>query len=223
MQHAILTTKPSFMPNSYEELLKGNEQFVEALTEEDPHFFEELSKGQKPKFLWIGCSDSRVPASDITRVKPGSIFVHRNIANVVVHTDANLLSVVYYAIKVLKVKHVIVCGHYGCGGVEAAMSHHRYGYIDGWLRHIKDVYRFHEKELDNIADDGARFDRLVELNVVEQVNNLAKVSFIQEEWEKNEFPYIHGWVYNLHTGKIKELDCTVNNADLIEGVFHYEL
>lgn len=211
------------MPDSYLQLLEGNSEFVHAIQEEDPHFFEELAKGQRPKFLWIGCSDSRVPASDVTNVKPGSIFVHRNIANVVVHTDSNLLSVVYYAIKVLKVKHIIVCGHYGCGGVEAAMGHHRYGYIDGWLRHIKDVYRFHEKELDAIADNKKRFDRLVELNVEEQVSNLAKVSFIQQEWENGEFPYIHGWVYNLKTGKINELDCTVNSSDLIKGVYHYDL
>jgi carbonic anhydrase len=211
------------MPKSYTELLEGNSQFSDALKAEDSTFFEELSKGQTPKFLWIGCADSRVPASEVTNVKPGSIFVHRNIANVVVHTDANLLSVAYYAIKVLKVKHVIVCGHYGCGGVQAALSHERYGFIDGWLRHIKDVYRFHEEELNAITDQQKKFDRMVELNVVEQVNNLAKVSFIQEEWEEGEFPYIHGWVYNLRTGKIKELDCTVNNADLIEKVYNYDL
>jgi carbonic anhydrase len=211
------------MPSSYRELIEGNEHFIEAIQKEDPNFFENLAKGQHPKFLWIGCSDSRVPPSEVTDVRPGSVFVHRNIANVVVHTDYNLLSVVYYAIKVLKVKHVIVCGHYGCGGVEAAMSHKRYGYIDGWLRHIKDVYRFNAKELDAIDDEKERFDRMVELNVVEQVNNLAKVSFIQEEWENGEFPYIHGWVYDMHSGRIKELDCTVNSADLIEDVFHLDL
>lgn len=211
------------MPKSYQELLEGNTQFTEALKKEDPHFFDELAKGQHPKFLWIGCSDSRVPASEVTNLKPGGIFVHRNIANVVVHTDSNLLSVAYYAIKVLKVRHVIVCGHYGCGGVQAAMSHKRYGYIDGWLRHIKDVYRLHEMELDAIDDEQKRFDRFVELNVVEQVNNLAKVSFIQEEWEKSEFPYIHGWVYDLKTGRIKELEgCTINSAALIDRVFDYE-
>jgi len=158
----------------------------------------------------------------VTDVKPGAIFVHRNIANVVVHTDANLLSVAYYAIKVLKVKHVIVCGHYGCGGVEAAMSHRRYGYIDGWLCHIKDVYRLNREELDGIDNEQRRFDRFVELNVVEQVSNLAKVSFIQEEWENSEFPYIHGWVYDLKSGKIKQLDCTVNNASLISEVYDYD-
>lgn len=210
------------MPKSYLQLIEGNAHFVDAIKKEDPNFFDALAQGQTPQFLWIGCADSRVPPSDVTDVKPGSIFVHRNIANVVVHTDANLLSVAYYAIKVLKVKHVIVCGHYGCGGVEAAMSHKRYGFIDGWLRHIKDVYRLHREELDAISDRHQRFNRFVELNVVEQVNNLAKVSFIQEEWENSQFPYIHGWVYDLTSGKIEELDCTVNSAALIEEVYDYD-
>lgn len=211
------------MPKSYLDLIKGNEEFVKAIESEDSHFFEKLSEGQSPQFLWIGCSDSRVPASEVTGVKPGAIFVHRNIANVVVNTDSNLLSVAYYAIKVLKVKHVIVCGHYGCGGVKAAMSRERYGYIDGWLSHIKDVYRFHEEELNAIKDENERTNRFVELNVIEQVHNLAKVPFIQEEWENGEFPYIHGWVYDLKTGKIKQLDCTVNNTSLLEKVYDYEL
>ena len=210
------------MPKSYLDLIEGNSKFINAIQKEDPKFFETLSLGQTPQFLWIGCADSRVPPSEVTNVKPGAIFVHRNIANVVIHTDPNLLSVAFYAIKVLKVKHVIVCGHYGCGGVQAAMSHQRYGYIDGWLRHIKDVIRFHKKELDAIADEKERFDRLVELNVMEQVNNLAAVPFIQEEWEKGEFPYIHGWVYDLKSGKIKQLDCTVNRKDLIQSEFNYD-
>ncbi len=209
------------MPQSYLELLEGNSQFADAIKKEDPRFFEELSKGQTPKFLWIGCADSRVPASEVTNVKPGAIFVHRNIANVVVHTDSNLLSVAYYAIKVLKVRHVIVCGHYGCGGVQAALTHKRYGFIDSWLGHIKDVYRLHQQELKNL-DEKTRFDRLVELNVIEQVKNLASVPFIQEEWENSEFPYIHGWVYNLKTGKINELDCTMNNTSLIDEVYDYD-
>lgn len=210
------------MPKSYLELIEGNREFRKAVESEDPKFFDRLAEGQHPQFLWIGCSDSRVPPSEVTDVKPGSIFVHRNIANVVVSTDANLLSVAYYAIKVLKVKHVIVCGHYGCGGVQAAMSRQRYGYIDGWLRHIKDVYRLHRQELDALKDERARLNRFVELNVVEQVTNLAKVPFIQEEWEQGEFPYIHGWVYDLKTGKINQLDCTVNSTSLIEEVFDYE-
>ncbi len=211
------------MPKSYLELIEGNREFIRVVESEDPNFFDRLAEGQHPQFLWIGCSDSRVPPSEVTDVKPGSIFVHRNIANVVVSTDANLLSVAYYAIKVLKVKHVIVCGHYGCGGVRAAMSRERYGYIDGWLGHIKDVYRLHRQELDALTNEETRLNRFVELNVIEQVANLAKVSFIQEEWEQGEFPYIHGWVYDLKSGKIEELDCTINSTSLIEEVFDYEL
>jgi carbonic anhydrase len=210
------------MPKSYLDLIKGNDQFIQAVQREDPDFFDNLSKGQHPQFLWIGCADSRVPPSEVTNVKPGSIFVHRNIANVVVHTDSNLLSVAYYAIKVLRVKHVIICGHYGCGGVQAAMSKKRFGYIDGWLGHLKDVYRIHKEELDTISDEQKRFDKFVELNVIEQVNNLAATPFIQEEWESGEFPYIHGWVYDLKSGKINQLDCTINNGGLVEDVFDYD-
>jgi carbonic anhydrase len=210
------------MPKSYLDLIKGNDQFIQAVQREDPDFFDNLAKGQHPQFLWIGCADSRVPPSEVTNVKPGSIFVHRNIANVVVHTDSNLLSVAYYAIKVLRVKHVIVCGHYGCGGVQAAMSKKRFGYIDGWLGHLKDVYRIHKEELNTISDEQKRFDKFVELNVIEQVNNLAATPFIQEEWESGEFPYIHGWVYDLKSGKINQLDCTINNGGLVEDVFDYD-
>jgi len=210
------------MPKSYLDLIKGNDQFIQAVQREDPDFFDNLAKGQHPQFLWIGCADSRVPPSEVTNVKPGSIFVHRNIANVVVHTDSNLLSVAYYAIKVLRVKHVIVCGHYGCGGVQAAMTKKRFGYIDGWLGHLKDVYRIHKEELDTISDEQKRFDKFVELNVIEQVNNLAATPFIQEEWESGEFPYIHGWVYDLKSGKINQLDCTINNGGLVEDVFDYD-
>ncbi len=210
------------MPKSYLYLINGNDQFIQAVQLEDPDFFDNLAKGQHPQFLWIGCADSRVPPSEVTNVKPGSIFVHRNIANVVVHTDSNLLSVAYYAIKVLRVKHVIVCGHYGCGGVQAAMSKKRFGYIDGWLGHLKDVYRIHKEELDTISDEQKRFDKFVELNVIEQVNNLAATPFIQEEWESGEFPYIHGWVYDLKSGKINQLDCTINNGGLVEDVFDYD-
>jgi len=210
------------MPKSYLDLIQGNDEFIQAVQREDPDFFDNLAKGQHPQFLWIGCADSRVPPSEVTNVKPGSIFVHRNIANVVVHTDSNLLSLAYYAIKVLRVKHVIVCGHYGCGGVQAAMSKKRFGYIDGWLGHLKDVYRIHKEELDTISDEQKRFDKFVELNVIEQVNNLAATPFIQEEWESGEFPYIHGWVYDLKSGKINQLDCTINNGGLVEDVFDYD-
>ena len=203
------------------DLLEGNEKWVEKINKQKPSFFKKLSKNQNPEFLWIGCSDSRVPSSAITNTVPGSIFVQRNIANMVVHTDANLLSVVNYAVKVLEVKHIIVCGHYGCGGVKAAMSNQNFGFLDNWLMHIKDVYRLHEEELDNIKDEEKRFDRYVELNIMEQVHNLSKVSFIQEEWHKGEFPYIHGWVYSLDNGRIKDLNVTVNSSKKLDDIYQY--
>lgn len=210
------------MAETIKDLVNGNIKWVERTLEKDPTFFEKLSAGQSPKFLWIGCADSRVPATEITDALPGSIFVQRNIANMVVHTDSNLLSVVNYAVKVLKVKHIIVCGHYGCGGVQAAMGNQNFGFLDNWLMHIKDVYRLHEQELDAISDENKRFNRYVELNVQEQVNNLAKVSFIQEEWEDGEFPYIHGWVYSLKDGLLKDLNISVNSNDALEKVYQYK-
>lgn len=209
------------MPQSHRVLLTGNQKWVEHTNKFDPHFFEHLSHGQRPQFLWIGCSDSRVPATEITNTLPGSIFVQRNIANMVVHSDANLLSVVYYAVKHLKVKHIIVCGHYGCGGIQAAMSHDRFGFLDNWLVHIKDVYRLHREELNAIDDEQHREDRFVELNVQEQVNNLSMVSFIQEEWDQGEFPIIHGWVYNLSDGLIKDLGISINNSNHLDSVYRY--
>lgn len=210
------------MAQEINKLIKGNEEWVKEITLKKPDFFEKLSQGQKPEFLWIGCADSRVPATEITNMMPGSIFVHRNIANMVVHTDSNALSVVYYAVKVLRVKHIIVCGHYGCGGVGAAMRNESFGFIDNWLLNIKDVYRLHAKELDAIDDQQERENRLVEWNVKEQVNNLAKVSFIQEEWQKGEFPYIHGWVYSLHSGRINDLKVSVNSSKKLQEVFQYQ-
>lgn len=209
------------MAETIKDLVRGNEEWVKGILEKDAEFFDKLAKGQAPKFLWIGCADSRVPATEITNAMPGSIFVQRNIANMVVHTDSNLLSVVYYAVKVLRVKHIIVCGHYGCGGVQAAMGNQNFGFLDNWLMHIKDVYRLNEAELDGIADEQKRFDRFVELNVKEQVNNLAKVSFIQEEWENGEFPYIHGWVYSLKDGLINDLGYSMNSNKSLEGVYQY--
>ncbi|WP_258105141.1 carbonate dehydratase [Marinoscillum sp. MHG1-6] len=205
----------------HKELLSGNEVWVRNTLKVKPDFFEKLAEAQHPQFLWIGCSDSRVPATEITNTVPGSIFVHRNIANMVVHTDTNLLSVVNYAVEVLKVKHIIVCGHYGCGGVKAAMTNGDYGYLNNWLLHIKDVYRLHEKELDGIADEGERFDRFVELNVQEQVRDLAKVSFIQDKWKSGEFPHIHGWVYSLKDGLIKDLGVAINSSESLENVYKY--
>ena len=195
----------------YHSLLEGNKQWVDKRLQQDPRYFEKLSTGQSPQFLWIGCSDSRVPANEITDTSPGDIFVHRNIANIVVHSDMNLLSVLDYAVNILKVKHVIVCGHYGCGGVKAAMENEQYGLVDNWLRFIKDVYRTHSKELDAIDDLEKRFDRFVELNVMEQVLDLSKTTIIQNAWSTPNEPKIHGWVYSLRTGLIKDLGVSLDS------------
>ena len=188
---------------TYEKLLLENKAWAKAKIEDDPEFFKRLSELQSPEFLWIGCSDSRVPANEITNTQPGEIFVHRNIANLVIHTDVNLLSVLDYAVVHLKVKHVIVCGHYGCGGIKAAMSNINYGQVlNMWLRNIKDVYRHNKEELNNIADENLRTDRLTELSVVEQVERLAKTSIIQKAWKQRNGPHLHGWVYGLKDGVI---------------------
>lgn len=208
--------------NLFYRLLDGNSKWVQERIQQDPMYFQKMAKGQSPKFLWIGCSDSRVPSNEITNTEPGEMFVHRNIANMVVHTDINLLSVLQYAVDVLKVKHVIVCGHYGCGGVMAAMGQKNYGLIDNWLRNIKDVYRIYEKELENIEDEEQKFNRLVELNVIEQVNNLSKTSVIQEAWKSDKFPILHAWVYDLSTGRIKNLNVNVESEDL-SAIYRYDL
>lgn len=189
---------------SYEKLLQDNKTWAREKTDADPMYFERLSKIQTPEFLWIGCSDSRVPANEITGTQPGEIFVHRNVANLVIHTDVNLLSVLDFAVTELKVKHIIICGHYGCGGVKAAITNHDYRYVlNMWLRNIKDVYRLHREEVDAIGDEEAKCDRLVELNVMEQVQHLAKTSVIQRAWKYNNSPDLHGWVYSLKDGIIK--------------------
>ncbi|MEY4150536.1 MAG: hypothetical protein RL555_1140 [Bacteroidota bacterium] len=188
---------------AYEKLLLENKAWAAEKVGDDPDFFNRLANIQTPDFLWIGCSDSRVPANEITGTQPGEIFVHRNVANMVVHTDLNLLTVLEYAVHHLKVKHVIVCGHYGCGGVKASMTQHNFGIINKWLRNIKDVYRFHRDEIDSIKDEESRVNRMVELNVQEQVMNLAKTSIIQKAWKQNQFPHLHGWVYGLKDGLIK--------------------
>ena len=187
----------------YEKLLLENKAWASEKVADDPDYFNRLADIQTPEFLWIGCSDSRVPANEITGTQPGEIFVHRNVANMVVHTDLNLLTVLEYAVHHLKVKHVIVCGHYGCGGVKASMTQHNFGIINKWLRNIKDVYRYHRDEIDNIKDEESRVNRMVELNVQEQVMNLAKTSIIQKAWKQNQFPHLHGWVYGLKDGLIK--------------------
>ncbi|RCH56776.1 carbonate dehydratase [Mucilaginibacter hurinus] len=208
---------------TYQSLLEGNQKFVEDTLKEDSDYFNKLAKGQKPPVLWIGCADSRVPADKITNTQPGEIFVHRNIANMVIHTDMNMLSVLDYAVNVLKVKHVIVVGHYGCGGVLAAMGHSSVGIIDNWLRHIKDVYRFHAEELDAITDEKQRGDRLVELNVVENVNNLCKTSIVQNAWKNGQELQVHGWVYGLATGLIKDLQVSADSANGLDDVFQFQL
>jgi carbonic anhydrase len=189
---------------TYEILLQENKIWAQGKIDVDPGYFDRLSRLQTPEFLWIGCSDSRVPANEITNTQPGEIFVHRNVANMVVHTDVNLLSVLDYAVTHLKVKHVIVCGHYGCGGIKAAMTNHDYKYVlNMWLRNIKDVYRLHREELEEHTDEEKKFDRLVELNVMEQVQHLAKTSIIQRAWKNEQRPDLHGWVYGLKDGIIK--------------------
>ncbi len=190
---------------TYQKLLLENKAWAAEKVHEDPDFFNRLVNIQTPEFLWIGCSDSRVPANEITGTQPGEVFVHRNIANMVVHTDLNLLSVLQYAVEVLKVKHVIVCGHYGCGGVKAAMTQHNFGIINKWLRNIKDVYRFHREEVDAFETEDGRVNKLIELNVQEQVMNLAKTSIIQKSWKDRNAPDLHGWVYDLHDGIIKPI------------------
>ncbi|HEY3403330.1 MAG TPA: carbonate dehydratase [Ohtaekwangia sp.] len=203
----------------YKSLLEGNRKWVQEKLEENPEFFETLAKGQHPQVLWIGCSDSRVPANEITRTQPGDIFVHRNIANMVVHSDMNMLSVLDYAVNVLKVRHVIVCGHYGCGGVKAAMGNSQNGLVDNWLRHIKDVYRLHSRELDAIQDEEKRFNRFAELNVIEQVFDLSKTSIIQNSWRDRKQPIIHGWIYDIRTGIIKDLEVSFESHESLPPFF----
>jgi carbonic anhydrase len=205
-----------------EKLLLENKAWSSELKADDPEYFERLAKLQTPEFLWIGCSDSRVPADRITGTQPGEIFVHRNIANLVIHTDVNLLSVLDFAVNHLQVNHVIVCGHYGCGGVKAAMTNHDFKYVlNMWLRNIKDVYRLYAKELDAIADIDRRTDRLVELNVREQVMHLAKTSIIQRAWKYRRGPQLHGWVYGLRDGLINPI-FNMDAATAIDPLYQYD-
>lgn len=185
----------------YEKLLHDNKLWAKRKVQKDPQYFERLVNVQTPQFLWIGCSDSRVPPNEITQTAPGDVFIHRNVANLVVHTDMNLLSVLQYAVEVLKIKHIIVCGHYGCGGVKAAMSNNHHGMIDNWLRNIKDVYRLHKVQLDKLPEL-ERLNELIRLNVREQASNLAKTNIVQESWARGSEISIHGWVYDLHDGII---------------------
>ncbi len=209
------------MTQSIKLLLSGNKRWVNRITAEDPDFFNRLSEGQAPEYLWIGCSDSRVPATEITGSLPGSIFVQRNIANLVVHTDSNLLSVVYFAVHYLKVKHIIVCGHYGCGGIQAAMSNESYGYLDNWLLHLKDIYARRRAELEKVECHSERLDRFAELNVIEQVSNLSKLSFIQKAWKTGNYPQLHGWIYSVGDGLLKDLDVTTGSFDGLAEIYQY--
>jgi len=196
---------------SFEKLLLENKAWASEKLDLDPEYFRNQMHDQSPEFFWIGCSDSRVPANEVTNTEPGEIFVHRNVANLVVNTDLNLLSVLQYAVEVLKVNHIIVCGHYGCGGVKSALTHNSFGLLNKWLRNIKDVYRFHREEVDSLPTEQQRIDRMVELNVQEQVMNLAKTSIVQKAWKVRKGPYLHGWVYGLEDGilhQVIELDHT---------------
>jgi carbonic anhydrase len=210
------------MDKSYGRLIEGNRTWSQEKLKQDPDFFKNLSLGQNPEYLWIGCSDSRVPANEITGTKSGEIFVHRNIANVVVHTDMNLLSVLYYAVEVLHVKHVIVCGHYGCGGVIAAMTNKDNGFVNNWLRNIKEVYQKNLTELEAIPNIHDRENRLVELNVIQQVHNLAKTKIVQQAWRRRELQ-VHGWVYGFADGLIKDLKVMMDEISDLEPIFRYEL
>lgn len=187
-----------------EHILQRNKQWAEAVTEKDPAFFSDLSSQQQPEYLWIGCSDSRVPANQIMDLPPGEVFVHRNIANVVVHTDLNCLSVIQFAVEVLKVKHIIVCGHYGCGGIQAAVENKQLGLIDNWLRHIRDVHRFHSGELEKLKGD-EELDALCELNVVEQVTNVCNTTIVENAWKRGDELFVHGWIYDIKNGLLQNL------------------
>lgn len=205
----------------YKRLLLANKAWAAERLELDEEYFDRLAASQQPDFLWIGCSDSRVPADELTGTHPGEMFVHRNVANLVVNTDMNMLSVLQYAVEVLKVKHILVVGHYGCGGVKASMGHQDLGLINKWLRNIKDVYDKHALELDAIQDEKERFDRLVELNIIEQVKNLSKTTIIQKAWHKGEQVHLHGWVFGLHDGIIKPI-IEMPPGTEVEGIYKYD-
>lgn len=203
-------------------LLENNRNWAAAIKAEDPTFFEQLSAQQSPEYLWIGCSDSRVPANQIVGKMPGEVFVHRNIANVVIHTDLNCQSVIQYAVEVLKVKHVIVCGHYGCGGVMAAMGNSQFGLIDNWLRNIKDVYRRHEQELLALEGEAERVNKLCEYNVLAQLENVCHTTTIQNAWARGQELYVHGWIYSIKDGLIRDLRSTISAPGQLSDVYQVE-
>jgi len=195
-----------YLRQSHDRLFENNRAWAAEKRSQDPGFFARLSEGQSPDYLWIGCSDSRIPAEQITGLEPGEAFIHRNIANLVCNTDLNVMSVINYAVRHLGVKHIIVCGHYGCGGVKAAMTPKDLGLLNPWLRNIRDVYRLHEAELDAISDETERYNRLVELNVTEQCRNVVKTAAVQQSYAKNQYPIVHGWVFGFHDGLLKDLN-----------------
>ncbi|ESU20326.1 carbonic anhydrase [Flavobacterium enshiense DK69] len=203
----------------YRKILDNNKKWVEEKLAIDKDFFKDLAKGQTPPLLWIGCSDSRVPANEIIGAAPGEVFVHRNIANMVIHSDMNMLSVLDYAVNALKIQHIIVCGHYGCGGVKAAMGNDSIGIIDNWIRHIKDIYRFHHTYLDSIIDENERFNKFVEINVKEQVYDLAKTSIVQSAWKNGQEVSIHGWVYGLNSGYVTDLNVNIDSNEKLDEVY----
>ncbi len=199
-----------FQRRKLDSLFNRNRAWAEKMTQHDPNFFEHLSKQQTPEYLWIGCADSRVPANQVVDLPPGEVFVHRNIANLVVHSDLNCLSVIQYAVNVLEVKHIIVCGHYGCGGVKAAFENHQHGLIDNWLHHIKDVYRWHKEEVDAQLTTENKIDLLCEKNVIEQVANVCHSTIVQHAWDNNKDLTVHGWIYSINNGILKALDTEIN-------------
>ncbi|MBV1931430.1 MAG: carbonate dehydratase [Porticoccaceae bacterium] len=209
--------------NELENLLDSNKRWAKRVSGDNPEFFSKLSMQQSPDYLWIGCSDSRVPANQIIDLPPGEVFVHRNIANVVVHTDLNCLSVVQYAVEVLKVKHIIVCGHYGCGGVQAAMENKEHGLIDNWLRHIRDVYRYYRSEIDGCANEDDKLDRLCEKNVVEQVLNVCSSTVVQNAWRSGQALSVHGWIYSVQDGLLCDLDVVMSSLKDFETANRQEL
>ncbi|TQD40543.1 carbonate dehydratase [Haloflavibacter putidus] len=202
----------------YKQILENNKKWVSEKLENDPEFFKRLENGQKPPLLWIGCADSRVPANQIINAQPGEVFVHRNIANMVIHTDMNMLSVLDFAVNALKIEHVIVCGHYGCGGIKAAMENKSIGLIDNWVRHIKEVYKMHKSELNAIEDFNKRWDRYVELNVQEQAFDLAETSIVQNAWNNNQKLTVHGWAYGVGTGLVNDLNVSLSSNEDLEDV-----
>ena len=207
------------MTDSLEQLLENNRIWAEQIVEKDPEFFTRLSHQQKPEYLWIGCADSRVPANEIVGLLPGAVFVHRNVANLVVHSDLNCLSAIQFAVDVLKVKHIIICGHYGCGGVLAAMNKDRHGLVDNWLRHVEDIVEKYKDRLAKTGGDAERSDRLCELNVIEQVVNVSQTTILEDCWARGQQLAVHGWIYGLHDGRLRDLEVNISRSDQIGGAY----